>query len=57
MLDTLIQRVGFRRVQLIQEPLEAPDRYGTGTTFLFEVNGVRMFMGGTSSHAYYRENG
>ena len=57
MLDTLVQRVGFRRVELIQEPLEAPDRYGTGTTFLFEVNGVRMFMGGTSSHAYYRENG
>ena len=40
-------KVGFRRVELVQEPLEVADRYGKGTTFLFEVNGVRMFMGGT----------
>lgn len=40
--------VGFRRVDLIQEPLSEADRYGKGTTFLFEINGVRMFMGGTS---------
>lgn len=33
-------------MKLIQEDLEEPDQYGTGTTFLFEVNGVRMFMGG-----------
>lgn len=41
-LDVDTQRIGFRRLQLIQEPLaDAP-----GTTFLFEVNNVRMFMGG-----------
>ncbi|KAJ7476843.1 glycoside hydrolase, partial [Mycena galericulata] len=47
-LDSSTTRVGFRRVQLVQEPLEEPDQYGTGTTFLFEVNGVRMFMGGSN---------
>lgn len=47
-LDVATQRIGFRRVELIQEPLQQPDQYGTGTTFLFEVNGVRIFMGGMS---------
>ncbi|KAI0345567.1 glycoside hydrolase [Trametopsis cervina] len=47
-LDSLTRRVGFRRVRLIQEPLAEPDKYGKGTTFLFEVNGVRMFMGGSN---------
>jgi beta-mannosidase len=46
-LDATTTRVGFRRVALVQEPLAEPDQYGTGTTFLFKVNGVRMFMGGT----------
>ena len=46
-LDVHTQRIGFRRVELIQEPLQEADRHGKGTTFLFEVNGVRMFMGGT----------
>ena len=45
-LDSLMKRIGFRTVELIQEPLEEPDKYGKGTTFLFEINGVRMFMGG-----------
>ncbi|KAJ7733298.1 glycoside hydrolase superfamily [Mycena metata] len=44
-LDEKTTRVGFRRVALIQEPLAEADQYGTGTTFLFEVNGVRIFMG------------
>ncbi|KAI0717520.1 glycoside hydrolase [Cerioporus squamosus] len=48
LLDTLTKRIGFRHVQLIQEPLEEADRYGKGSTFLFEVNGVRMFMGGSN---------
>ncbi|KAJ7490147.1 hypothetical protein B0H11DRAFT_1912166 [Mycena galericulata] len=47
-LDSSTTRVGFRRVELVQEPLQEPDQYGTGTTFLFEVNGVRMFMGGSN---------
>ncbi|KAJ7775670.1 glycoside hydrolase [Mycena maculata] len=47
-LDSTTTRVGFRRVALVQEPLEEADQYGTGTTFLFEVNGVRMFMGGSN---------
>ncbi|KAJ4478306.1 glycoside hydrolase [Lentinula aciculospora] len=47
-LDTKTLRIGFRSVKLIQEALEEPDQYGTGTTFLFEVNGVRMFMGGSN---------
>ncbi|KAI0053200.1 glycoside hydrolase family 2 protein [Auriscalpium vulgare] len=46
--DSQTKRVGFRSVQLVQEPLTEPDQYGTGTTFLFEVNGVRMFMGGSN---------
>ncbi|KAJ7124468.1 glycoside hydrolase superfamily [Mycena epipterygia] len=48
MLDATTTRVGFRRVALVQEPFEEPDQYGTGTSFLFEVNGVRMFMGGSN---------
>ncbi|KAG9123469.1 hypothetical protein FRC07_014899, partial [Ceratobasidium sp. 392] len=43
-LDKISKRVGFRRVDLIQEPLkDAP-----GTTFLFEINGVRIFIGGSN---------
>ncbi|KAH9948314.1 glycoside hydrolase superfamily [Amylocystis lapponica] len=47
-LDTQSKRVGFRDVKLVQEPLKEADRYGRGTTFLFEINGVRMFMGGSN---------
>ena len=47
-LDMTTKRIGFRRVELIQEPLKEPDRYGKGTTFLFEINDVRMFIGGMS---------
>ncbi|KAJ7062793.1 glycoside hydrolase family 2 protein [Mycena amicta] len=47
-LDSYSTRVGFRRVSLVQEPLEEADQYGTGTTFLFEVNGVRIFIGGSN---------
>ncbi|KAI5121343.1 hypothetical protein M0805_000651 [Coniferiporia weirii] len=47
-LDRETKTFGFRRVRLIQEPLKEPDKYGTGTTFLFEVNNVRMFIGGSN---------
>ncbi|KAJ6579656.1 glycoside hydrolase [Mycena vulgaris] len=47
-LDESTTRAGFRRVALVQEPFAEPDQYGTGTSFLFEVNGVRMFMGGSN---------
>ncbi|KAG6814920.1 hypothetical protein H0H93_011645 [Arthromyces matolae] len=47
-LDTQTKRIGFRSIELIQEPLLEADQYGTGTTFLFQVNGVRMFMGGSN---------
>ncbi|CAE6497533.1 unnamed protein product [Rhizoctonia solani] len=43
-LDRVAKRIGFRRVELVQEPLvDAP-----GTTFLFEINGVRVFIGGSN---------
>ncbi|KAF5390641.1 hypothetical protein D9757_002653 [Collybiopsis confluens] len=47
-LDQKSLRIGFRSVKLVQEALEEPDQYGAGTTFLFEINGVRMFMGGSN---------
>ncbi|THH31617.1 hypothetical protein EUX98_g2590 [Antrodiella citrinella] len=47
-LDRSEQRIGFRRIGLVQEAIDTPDQYGKGTTFLFDVNGVRMFMGGSN---------
>ncbi|CAA7266101.1 unnamed protein product [Cyclocybe aegerita] len=47
-VDKKTKRIGFRTVELVQEPLAEPDQYGTGTTFLFEINKVRMFMGGSN---------
>ncbi|KAI0671265.1 glycoside hydrolase [Trametes maxima] len=47
-LDVHTKKLGFRQVNLIQEDVKQPDRHGTGTTFVFEVNGVRMFMGGSN---------
>lgn len=37
-------RTAFRHAQVVQEPLEGQP----GTTFLFEVNGVRIFCGGSN---------
>ncbi|KAF8492119.1 glycoside hydrolase [Gautieria morchelliformis] len=47
-LDQATKRIGFRRVGLVQDRLLEPDKYGKGTTFLFEVNGVRIFIGGSN---------
>ncbi|KZT22841.1 glycoside hydrolase family 2 protein [Neolentinus lepideus HHB14362 ss-1] len=47
-LDHATKRIGFRNIELVQEPLSEPDQYGAGSTFLFQVNGIRMFMGGSN---------
>ncbi|KAL5495319.1 hypothetical protein ACEPAI_782 [Sanghuangporus weigelae] len=47
-LDRQTKKVGFRRVRLIQESFTQADKYGKGTTFLFEINNVRMFIGGSN---------
>ncbi|KAG2042900.1 glycoside hydrolase family 2 protein [Suillus americanus] len=43
-LDTRTQRVSFRRVRVVQEPLVDQE----GLTFLFEVNNIRIFCGGSN---------
>ncbi|KAF9490586.1 glycoside hydrolase family 2 protein [Pleurotus eryngii] len=47
-IHQITKRIGFRSVSLVQEPLKEPDQYGTGSTFLFEINSVRMFIGGSN---------
>lgn len=49
------KQIGFRTAKLVQEELSEKDQYGTGTTFLFEINGVRMFMGGEQSFIQTRK--
>ncbi|WVR07896.1 hypothetical protein IAU60_004939 [Kwoniella sp. DSM 27419] len=43
-LETTERRVGFRSAKVIQEPLEDQD----GTSFVFEINGIRVFCGGSN---------
>jgi len=43
-LATKSQRFGLRRVKVVQEPLEGQE----GLSFLFEVNNVRIFVGGSN---------
>ena len=45
-MDKQTRSIGFRRVRLVQNDLAEADYYGTGSTFFFEVNNVRIFMGG-----------
>lgn len=40
----MTKTVGFRDVKVIQEPLEGQP----GTSFVFQVNGVRIFAGGSN---------
>ena len=37
-------KVAFRNVKLVQEPLVDQE----GTSFLFEINGIRVFCGGSN---------
>lgn len=46
-LDEFRTMLGFRRVELVQEPLQEADQYGKGTSFFFRVNNVPVFCGGT----------
>ncbi|KAJ7228703.1 glycoside hydrolase family 2 protein [Mycena pura] len=43
-LDSRVQKIGFRRVRVVQEALVDQD----GLTFLFEVNNIRIFCGGSN---------
>ncbi|KAJ6599110.1 glycoside hydrolase family 2 protein [Mycena vulgaris] len=43
-LDSQTQKIGFRRVRVVQEKLIDQE----GLTFLFEVNNIRMFCGGSN---------
>ncbi|AEO53082.1 glycoside hydrolase family 2 protein [Thermothelomyces thermophilus ATCC 42464] len=42
-VDTLSKRIGLRRAELIQRPLEGQP----GTSFFFEVNNIRIYCGGS----------
>jgi beta-mannosidase len=42
--DTKTEKYGFRTARVVQEPLVDQE----GLTFLFEVNGIRIFCGGES---------
>ncbi|EIW82049.1 glycoside hydrolase family 2 protein [Coniophora puteana RWD-64-598 SS2] len=44
LLDSSLDKVSFRRVQVVQEPLADQE----GKTFLFEVNNIRIFCGGSN---------
>lgn len=43
-LVTSSSRIAFRHARVVQEPLDDQE----GTTFLFEVNGIRIFCGGSN---------
>ena len=42
-MDVQEKRIGFRRVRVVQDELEGQP----GHSFLFEVNNVRIFCGGS----------
>ncbi|KAH9903830.1 glycoside hydrolase family 2 protein [Xylariomycetidae sp. FL2044] len=42
-IDVMTKKIGLRRAELVQRPLEAQP----GTSFFFEVNGIPIFCGGS----------
>lgn len=45
-LDSVSRKVGFRRLRVVRAPLDDPAE--SGRTFLFELNGVPLFVGGSN---------
>ncbi|KAG8934637.1 hypothetical protein FRC02_009581 [Tulasnella sp. 418] len=43
-LDSKVEKIGLRRARIVQEPLDDQE----GRTFLFEINNVRIFCGGSN---------
>ncbi|KAI0315972.1 glycoside hydrolase family 2 protein [Amylostereum chailletii] len=43
-LDSKTEKIGFRRARVVEDKLVGQD----GLTFLFEINGVRIFCGGSN---------
>jgi beta-mannosidase len=43
-VDTLTRKIGFRRIELVQDPLEGQK----GTSFYFKINNKRIFIGGSN---------
>ncbi|KAA1466453.1 beta-mannosidase [Dentipellis sp. KUC8613] len=44
LLDSKVQKVGFRRARIVEDKLEGQE----GLTFLFEINNIRIFCGGSN---------
>ncbi|KAK0482107.1 glycoside hydrolase family 2 protein [Armillaria luteobubalina] len=49
-LDQRTQRIAFRRVSVVQDPLADQE----GRTFLFEINNIRIFCGGNMTPERYK---
>lgn len=43
-VDSLTRKIGFRRIELVQEPLEGQK----GTSFYFKINNRPIFIGGSN---------
>lgn len=43
-VDSLTRKIGFRRIELVQEPLDGQK----GTSFYFKINNKPIFIGGSN---------